>query len=509
MTDVVTADASAGPHDLTRRTVNATLWTAGSRVSQQVVQLAISVVLARLLLPREFGLVAMITVFTGFARVLVDAGFGAALVQRAQLERRHISTAFWLNLAVGIVLSGISAGLAPLVARFYHQPALTLLTAVMGLNFVLVSLSIVQVSLLERQMNFRRIAFIENLSLVVAGVVATVCALTGFGVWSLIVFTLAGSAIQTVALWLSTDWHPGRMSREAFKELWNFGKHLAGSNAINYWMRNADNLLIGRFVGPTPLALYSRAYTLMLFPLTQVSSIIGRTLFPALARVHQDVARVRSAYLRSLSLVSFMTFPIAVGLFVAAKPLIEVLLGARWLGVVPLLQILCLPALVQSIGTMVGAIYLSQGRTDWILRWQMIAGVVTIGAFLIGVHWGAKGVAIAYAARQLPITLVSYSIAGRLVDMTLMMVMRKLAGPLAAAFVAGAAAWLAGHGLGGAHPSVQLLTEAIAMVAAYGGIAHVAKLEAYGELRALLRPVVRRARASRHFSAASETYSAT
>jgi O-antigen/teichoic acid export membrane protein len=469
-------------------TISGTAWTAGSRISQQAVQLAITIVLARLLVPREYGLVAMIAVFTGFAALFVDAGFAAALVQRRRLTAEHLSTAFWLNLGAGVAIAALSAAIAPLVARFYGQPELLVLMPVVGLNFVLVALSIVQMALLERRMLFRRVALIENGALVAGGTVAIVCAFAGLGVWALVIFTLISSGTQSLLLWLVSDWHPTRaVSRGAFRDLWGFGGNLLGSYVLNYWTRTGDNLLIGRFVGPVELGLYNRAYNLVLLQLTNVSYVVGRPLYPALSKLQDEPNRVRHAYLRALAIIALVTFPIATGCLVAAEPLVLTLFGPKWSGVVPLMQILAIAAVLQTICTTTGVVFQSQGRTDWMLRWQAFTCATSVAAFAIGVHWGAKGVAIGVTVQSVLLLYPAFAVPGRLIGMRFVDVVRAVWPVLAAAVVSASAAWAAGKALPSSPAGIRLVVEVAAAAITYLACVHFAKLEPYMEIRELAR----------------------
>lgn len=492
--DPATPEALELPTELSRpgglrsAAIQGSAWTAGSSLSQRLVQLGITVVLARLLLPREYGLIGMIVAFTGFALLFVDSGFGAAIVQRKHLTAAHLSTAFWLNVGAGVVLAGLSAAFAPLVARFYNQPRIAAIMPVAGLSFFLVSLIIVQVALLQRRMMFRRIAFVENVSLASSGAIAIACAFAGLGVWSLVIFSLASNGVEACLLWFSSEWRPAfSVDRQAFRELWGFGGGLLGSNAVNYWNRNADNLLIGRFVGAAGLGLYTRGYSLVLLQMTSISAVVGRTLFPALSRMHGDIARIRHAYLQAVGVIAFVTFPLAIGLFVTAKPLILTLLGPRWIGVVPIVQILAIAGVSDSIGTTTGVIFQAQGRTDILFRWQLIVGVVVIASFGVGVHWGVKGVAVAYAVASVGLRYPGFVIAGRLIGMRFRDVVQTVWAVLAAALVAGVGAWAVGRTLSGEASPVQLLAELAAGGVAYLALCHVARLEPYRELLGMVR----------------------
>jgi O-antigen/teichoic acid export membrane protein len=428
--------------DLERRTVGGVAWSGGSRVLQQVVQFATTVVLARILTPEDFGLVALIIVFTGFATVLLDFGFAAALIQRLHIEDRHLYSAFWVNVATGVALALLLLFLAPAFASFYDEPRLVPLTMVIGANFVLTGLAAVQAALLQRAMNFRRISVIENTATLAAGALAIAAAASGYGVWSLVILTLATTFLRCALLWLLSDWRPRlRLDLDALRDLWGFSVNLAGVLALNYWSRSADNLLIGKFLGPASLGIYGRAYTLMLLPITQVQAVIGRVMFPALSQIQGDPLRVRRIYLRAIAIIGLVSFPVVVALFVTAEPFVLTLFGPKWAEVVPILQILCIPALIQSIGTTAGWIYQSQGRTDWMLRWNLVTGPLTIGAFAIGIQWGVLGVATAYAVRTVLLTYFNYAIPGRLIEMKFSHVVRTVRGVLGASLAMGAVMW--------------------------------------------------------------------
>lgn len=468
-------------------TVRATAWTAGSTVSQQLIQLAMTVVLARLLLPREYGLVAMIAVFTGFARLFIDSGFGAAVIQRKELSATHLSTAFWANLGLAAAISVVVAAFSPLVARFYGQPKLEVLMPVVGLDFVVASFKIVQVALIERALLYRRLAVIDNVSLAAAGAVAIACAFAGLGVWSLIVFTFIFDGVDSLLLWILSDWRPSRrFDRTALRELWGFGGNVLGSNALNYWFRNLDNLLIGRFAGASALGLYNRAYSLVLLQLTSIAYVAGRPLFPALSKLQEQPDRVRHAYLRALGVVALVTFPIATGFFVVAQPLVLTLFGARWSGAVTIVQILAVAAVTQAISTTAGVVYLARGRTDWLFRWQIFSSAAAALAFGIGVHWGAKGVAVSVSVLNTALLYPCFAIPGRLIGMRFLDVVRTVGGVFLAAVVSAAAAWAAGRAVAAHPPELQLLLQAAVGAVTYVVVVHVARLAPYREFREIL-----------------------
>lgn len=483
-------DSTTGQrHDeLALKTTRGIAWTVGSRLLQQGLQFAVIAVLARLLTPSDFGLVGLIAVFTGFATLLTDFGLSAALIQRPDVNHDHLSSAFWLNLVSGGCLSLLFAAGAPLIALFYGEPSLVWLTMVSGLVFLLNSTAAVQSSLLDRRMDFRRIALIENLATIVAAAAAIGAAAAGAGVWSLIVLTLAAAAARSAILWGTGQWRPQlRISRPALRDLWGFSVNLAAFNTTNYWARNADNLLIGKVLGPGPLGIYTRAYSTMLLPMSQVGSVAMRVMFPALSRIQDDKERVRRIYLRSVGLIALVTFPIAVGLFVAARPFVLTFYGSRWSAAVPILRLLCIVGLIQSIATTVGLLYQSQGRTDWMFRWSLLSTGMVIGAFAIGVQWGLTGVAISYVTSTMLLSYFSYAIPGRLIGMQFREVPLAIWRPLLASALMGLVVWGAAFALTGWPWAAQLGAEiALGMVGYLFSVTLVARALAR-DLLSLLR----------------------
>jgi O-antigen/teichoic acid export membrane protein len=301
------------------------------------------------------------------------------------------------------------------------------------------------------------------------------------------------AAARSAGLWLSSAWRPSRgFDRAAARDLLHFGGHLAGANALNYWVRSVDQLAVGAVDGARQLGLYSRANQLMLLPLTQVTFVSGRVMFPALSRLVDAPERARRAYLRAVALIAFVTFPLMAVLFVAAVPLIRVLLGSQWAGAVPIFRLLCVVGVLQSITATAGWLYQSRGRTSWMLRWGVVNLVVTCIAVAIGVHWGAVGVAAAYAVRTAIVAGPVLALSGSLVGLRLRALGRALGGIAAAAVVAGLATAGVDYALSGAAPIVRLAGDAAAGALVYVGVVAFAKLEAYGEARALVARLRRR-----------------
>jgi len=470
------------------RTINGIAWSVVSRVGRLALTFVIGVILARLLSPREFGLIAMVTVITSFASIFAELGFSAALVQKQDVTQVHLSSVFWLNLGAGLLLTLIFMAGAPLIAYFYKEPMLAPLTMLISTNFFISSLNIVQNTLLSKSLDFRTLSIVEITALLISGAVAIAMAATGYGVWSLAVQSVILSVVTAIMLWVQGKWRPNFLFRwTAVQDLLGFSLSLFGTKVLNYWVRNIDYLLIGRFLGTNPLGIYNKAYEVMLFPLTSVSRVLSRVMFPSFSIIQEDKSRVASLYLQMTRTIALVTFPMMLGLFVTVESFVLVIFGPQWAGMIPILRVLSLVGMTQSIGTLNGNLYLSQGRADLQFKVGLVLKTNAILGIVIGLQWGILGVAIGYAIASLINSYPSFYFAGRLVGLTYWQLLRNLSGVFGCAVVMAALVWAAGLLLPDAWPLwAQFTLQVLFGMAVYLAMIHLFKLPAYREVRALL-----------------------
>lgn len=480
--------ANAG--DFRDRTIVGLTWSVALQIVSQLLKFVVTVVLARLLSPQEFGLMGMVVVLTGFAEVVNEMGLGYALVQRKQLEEAHLSTVFWVNLAAGAVWTAAFVALSRPIAAFYGEPALERLSIALSCMFLLGSLSIVQRNMLLRTMNIRAIFVAETTAVFVSGASAILAALAGAGVWSLVVQSLAITGTLCVMFWLQSPWRPRAIFEiRALRELFGYSTNLLGTNLLAYSSKNLDNLLIGKLVGAVAIGVYMRAYNLMLLPLRQVTKSLTRVMFPTLSAIQDDIEKVKRVYLQATRAIALVTFPMMVGLMVAAEPFVLAIYGEKWREVVPIIRVLCLTGMQQSVGITVAWIFNSQGRTDTRLRLGIYDFIVTTAAFVVGLRLGGvMGLAIAYVTVSYTLLLYPWwAIAGRLIHMRFFEMVLNLTPILFCAGAMGAAVWLAElHVPAGWPAAARLLVLVATGVAVYGAAVHFLQLRAYTEIRALV-----------------------
>ncbi len=397
-------------------------------------QLCGVVILARLLTPADFGVVAMATVVIGFAHLFRDVGTAAAVIQRHEVTPPLLDSVFWLNAAIGLGLALVLAALAPAIALAMKEPRLTEVLRLLALVFPVLAVGMVQQALLERESRFRPVALIEAFAAFSGLATAIFGALAGWGVYALVSQTMMAACVSTVGLWARSRWRPGRQcSLAQLRELVRFSANLFGFNVFNYFGRNIDSILVGRFLGATDLGYYTIAYKLMLWPLQNISWVAGRALFPALSRLQDDRQALRQGYAQGAAAVFLVTAPLSIGLFVLREPFVMAVLGEGWQKVADLLFWLAPVAVVQSVGTTVGWLYLSTGRTDVMFRVAVYYSLAAFAALLVGLQWGVQGVAAAYFVSAFVLFWPTVAIPFRLVGLSLARFARQLAPTLLAA----------------------------------------------------------------------------
>jgi PST family polysaccharide transporter len=362
----------------------------------------------------------MAMVFIGIAQIFTDFGIGSAIIQSQSEDSRTLSSAFWANLCVAGVLAVAVALLSPVVAAFYGAPRVAPLVAVAGLTLVIAGLLVVPQAYLLMKMRFDAVAKAQVLGTLAGSATAITVAVAGGGVWSLVTQPIAGSTASLVAMFWLSKWRPRIVfSWASVRGFARFSAGVVASDVMTFAGRNADQMLIGRFLGSGPLGYYALAYQMMLYPLQQVSSVFVRVLFPTLSLLRPDSVRYGEAYLRAAAAIAFITFPMMMGLFAVAEPFVAVVFGSKWHPVADLVRVLALVGMIQSIGTTVGTIYLSTGNTRVMFNVAAIGTVVIIAGVSVGLQWGIQGVAVGYALASISIFYYTIVKAFSLVSLTI------------------------------------------------------------------------------------------
>jgi PST family polysaccharide transporter len=363
-----------------------------------VITIGATSVMARLLTPQDYGLVGMVAFVTGFVSMYKDLGLAAATIQKKEISADQISTLFWVNVLLSFAIALLTAAIAPLVSWFYGEPRLTWITVVSAVGFIIGGLAVQHEALLRRQMRYFALAIISLISIATGYGVGIVMAWRGFDYWALVSSQLAVVATGTLLTVILCRWMPGLPKRNTgVRSMIKFGGNLTGFTTINYFSRNLDNLLIGRFWGAQQLGLYSRAYQLMALPIDQINEPVSSVAVPSLSRLTDSPESYRRAYLRMLEKIALLTMPGVALMIVTSDWIIRIVLGEQWMGATQIFVLLGITALFQPIANTTGWLLISQGRTNHMLQWGFISGPIIMIAIVAGLPWGAVGVAVAYA----------------------------------------------------------------------------------------------------------------
>ncbi len=384
-------------------------WVTASRFSWQGFQFAMSLITARLLLPSQFGEAALVLAICAFAQLFTDLGLTAAVVQARRVTEELLSTTFWVNLATGLALTLAISALSVPLAIVYDVPNIEPLLVLASLNFAL-SCAVVQTALLERTFHFKRLSLLESATNILGIAAVPVAAVLGAGTASLVIGPLLSTASLSLVLWVSVPWRPHRRpDRASALRLWRFSRGLVGFNALNYWSRNLDTLLLGRVATTGQLGEYTRAFSLTTMPVQQMSMVVGRVLFPSLSRLQDDRPRMGRAWTKGMSAASSITLPVTIGLATTAPALVPVLYGSRWTGMVPVLELLALAAMPQIVASGTGSLFRAADRTGLMFKLGLVSSSMSVIAIVAGLPWGTQGVAAALLVKSwlaLPVVLV-------------------------------------------------------------------------------------------------------
>ena len=386
--------------NLRQKAVKGFVWSAIQSWGRQAIALIVFSILARLVAPEAFGLIALAQVFLAFTQVFLDQGFTEAIVQRHDIEPEHLDTAFWINLVIGLLLTVFGIAGAGLVADLFNQPQLTPIIRWLSPSFLIFALSAVQEAIFTRNLAFKALAVRSLIAVVAGGLVGVAMAFRGYGVWSLVGQQLVNGLVQVLVLWWASDWRPGfKVSARHFRELFSFGINLVWVRILDFINSRSDDFLIGYFLGPVALGYYSTAYRLYMILIQLLTNVTNQVAIPAFSRLQQEPERLRHAFYTVTQLTSFISFPAFLGLAALAPELIRVLFGEQWLPSIPVMQILAFLGVFVSLYYFNASVMIAMGKPFWKVILSFINGVANAVAFAIVVRWGIVAVAAACVIR--------------------------------------------------------------------------------------------------------------
>ena len=409
------------------RTMNAAMWAFLATAGTRVVTLISLAVLARLLAPRDFGLLAFALIYITYAETIGDLGTTIALIYWPERRDDAAQVTFVTNVIMGLFWFALTLLLAPAIAAFFRNPQAADIVRVLSVCFVIKFLGNTHDALAQKDLRFRARAIPELALAVVKAAVSIVLAALGFGTWSMVWGYVAGQTVWTLASWLIVPWRPRlAMPRDLFGPMLRYGRGIVGVNVIAAIVHHADKAVVGRLLGSVALGVYQIADKIPDATVTVIIWVVSKVLFPAFARLQHSIEELRAAYLRALTYVSIVTVPVAAGLCVAAEPLVRVVFGPKWMAAVPLLRWLAIYTGIRSLGTHAGDVLKATGRSGLLAAFGVVKAALLIPALIVAARWGVDAVAMALALVTLVTVAINIVIVMRILRFGVVDVLRSM-----------------------------------------------------------------------------------
>jgi PST family polysaccharide transporter len=395
-------------------------WSASTTLVGQVITFGLGVVLARALEPRDFGIFASILIFTEVSSSVVSSGIVAALIQRRKIRPEHFSTALVMQIGLGVLVCAGLVAVSPWVGRFYGDPLTGHVLAAMSIYLLILPFVSVPTAILRKRIDFRSTGIADVTQQLAGGTVSVALALSGFGVWSLVIGRLFGWGLKVFHLSWLARWLPSfRVERRAGRELFSFGSKLVAANALNDVANNIGYALVGKLLGPTVLGFYQRAYDLMALPLTRITMAMNNVLFSAFSELQDDRKWLHRGFLKSVCYASVISFSVLVGLFWVAPSFIHTIYGAKWMPTASPLRILCLAGMLLSVEPIAVSVILARGLVGVELRRQVVYVVALLCLVPTGSLFGVEGVATAVLLASFILGVLLQRVLSRTLGITL------------------------------------------------------------------------------------------
>lgn len=471
---------------LKNKTVKGVIWNGVGKFSVQGVSFLLSLVMARLLTPDEYGILGMLGIFIAVASTFVDSGFSTALIRKLDRTRIDFSTMFYFNIVVGIVGFLAISLISPWIASFFNEPILKPLAKVVALSIVIGSLTGVQNAQYAINMDFKTPAKANLISTVLSGIFGIVLAYNGFGVWSLAWQNIARAALNSALLWFYSSWRPAwEFSWTSWKSMWGFGYKLLLSGLLDTVYNNIYTLVIGKVFSARDLGNYSRARHFAELPSASLNTILSSVAFPMLCSIQNDDERLARVYRQYLRLVVFIVFPLMVGLSAVAKPLIVTLLTDKWSDAVILLHIVCFAMMWYPVHAINLSLLQVKGRSDLFLRLEIIKKCIGVAMLCITVPMGVLAMVVGSVFTSLICLAVNTYYTGKLINVGYWLQMKDILPILLLSLFMGGCVYLLTIFVSGY--LLQLILGILLGGVVYIGLAYLFRMPELTEVLALLK----------------------
>lgn len=422
--------------NLREKAARGLFWSLIQKWGREAILFLTFLTLSRLLAPEAFGLVALAVACIAFAEVFLEQGFSAAIVQRADLQPEHLDTAFWIAALTGLALTAGGMAVSESVAIFFEEPRLAPVLWWLSISFTLSALSSTQIAILQRELAFKSMAARSLAATIVGGIVGVSMAFSGFGVWSLVGQNLSSGLAGLIVLWWASAWRPGfNVSTNHWKDLFTFGVFVAGNNLLKVLGRRSDDLVIGYFLGPTLLGYYTIGYRLLLVIIRVVTGVINSVAFSAFSRLQKNPKRMLDGFYKVTQYASLLAFPVFLGAAAVAPELIPALFGEKWAPSIPIMQVLALIGILQSVLAFNNSLIRACGKPSWEFAIMLLNAVCSVLGFVLAVRWGIVAVAASLVIVGYSLAPVSYVVIRKLLHIDLHTYLWQFIAPLSSSLI--------------------------------------------------------------------------
>lgn len=464
--------------ELKGKTIKGLFWSFSDLIFNQGIQFVIQIFLARLLLPEEFGLIGIITVFIAVSNSIIDSGFTNALIREENASQDDYSTVFYFNIAMSVIMYLTLFISAPLISKFFNEPMLVSILRILSLTLIINSFGLIQKTMLTKKINFRSQTAINIIASVSSGVIAIFLAYKGFGVWSLVIRTIIMQILQAVLLSLSNKWLPSFVFKvESFKRLFGFGWKMMVSGIIDTIYNNLYYLIIGRFFSTTQLGYYTNAQKLRDVASTSITTSVQKVSYPVLSNLQTEEDKLKSAYKKIIKNTVFVTFPVMVGLAVVAKPLITIVFGEKWIGSIFFFQLLAVDGMIFPLHVINLNILQVKGRSDLFLKLEVIKKVLSVAIIAIALigGFGIEGLICAAIIDSYISYFINSHFSGKFVSYSTKDQIKDILPIFVASLLMGLVTY--GVGIFISSNIIRLIVQIVVGIVSYIGISLVIKIE--------------------------------
>lgn len=467
------------PENLKDKTIAGMLWSSVGRLGTMLINFLSNLVLARLLMPDDFGCIAMLYVFIAVSAIFVNGGLGTALIQRKEPTHLDYTTVFYWNLVVSLFFYLLLFFTAPAIARFYAMPQLSAVLRVQSITLLIQAFAIVQATQLQKQLRFRELSIRNLIAAIIGTVIGIAMAFWGFGVWSLVASSLCSAVASVLLLWRMSTWRPTwEFSWKSLGSLFSFGGLMLLSSLVETIYTNLQRLIIGKMFTPGDLGYYNQAKKLEEVPTTTLSTIVNEVSFPVFSRLQDDRQQLHRALRKNIKAVTYLNFPLMVLLIVIAQPLIILLYSAKWEAAVPYFQILCISGAIYTLNTLNTNIIKSLGKGSLYFVVQLSKRLLGIGMIVAGVQFGIMGMLYAVALFGYLCYIINAVVVGRLIRYGLFSQCRDWIGYMLVTLLAAAAAWGLSF-IPHLHPYLIMVLQILLFCGVYLALSLLFKLEGF------------------------------